>query len=222
MKPHLNVVAAAIVKQGKLLALRRADGNEQVIHKFEFVGGKVEEGETPQEALIRECKEELSLDIEVGDLLNKIDYEYPKTSVTLSVYFVKPLSDYKLSVHEEERWIDCSALDATDWAPADKAFLSTLKKGCTSLRVAKTEADFDTLREIAHEVMHETFDSTLKEGQVDYMINAFLSKEAVEKGLAEKEYTYVLIYLNGEAVGFFSYCPAKYFNAEYATGNYVT
>ena len=136
MKPHLNVVAAAIVKQGKLLALRRADGNEQVIHKFEFVGGKVEEGETPQEALIRECKEELSLDIEVGDMLNKIDYEYPKTSVTLSVYFVKPLSDYKLSVHEEERWIDCSALEATDWAPADKGFLSTLKKGCTSLRVA--------------------------------------------------------------------------------------
>ena len=55
MKTHINVVGAAIVKDGKLLALRRADGNEEVIHKFEFVGGKVEEGETPEQALIREC-----------------------------------------------------------------------------------------------------------------------------------------------------------------------
>ncbi|MDE6442442.1 MAG: GNAT family N-acetyltransferase [Clostridia bacterium] len=222
MKPHINVVAAAIVKDGKLLALRRSDGDEPVAHKFEFVGGKVEQGETPQEALIRECKEELSLDIEVGDLLNTIDYEYPKTLVTLSVYFVRPLSDYKLTVHEEEKWIDCSELDPTDWAPADKAFLSTLKKGSTSLRMAKIEHDFNTLREIAFEVMHETFDSTLAQGQVDYMLNAFLSKEAVEKCLGEKEYSYILIYLNGEAVGFFSYCPAKYFNPEYTSGTFLS
>ena len=63
MKSRITVVGAAIVKEGKLLALRRADGNDEVIHKFEFVGGKVEEGETPEEALKRECIEELSLEV---------------------------------------------------------------------------------------------------------------------------------------------------------------
>ena len=69
MKNRIIVVGAAIVKDGQVLALRRADGIDEVKHKFEFVGGKVEEGETPQEALIRECREELSLEIEVGDLI---------------------------------------------------------------------------------------------------------------------------------------------------------
>ncbi|MDE7305773.1 MAG: NUDIX domain-containing protein, partial [Clostridia bacterium] len=69
MKPRLNVVGAAIIKEGKVLALRRSHGNESIIHKFEFVGGKIEEGETPEEALASECMEELSLENEVGVLL---------------------------------------------------------------------------------------------------------------------------------------------------------
>ena len=64
MKPHFNVVGAAVVKDGKVLALRRSDGNESVIHKFEFVGGKIKDGETQKQALIRECWEELSLEVE--------------------------------------------------------------------------------------------------------------------------------------------------------------
>lgn len=73
MKNRIEVVGAAIVKDGRILALRRSDGIDQVKHKFEFAGGKVEKGETHYQALMRECMEELSLEIEVGDFLNKIE-----------------------------------------------------------------------------------------------------------------------------------------------------
>ena len=222
MKSHINVVGAAIVKDGKILALRRTYGDEQVIHKFEFVGGKVEEGETPEEALIRECREELSLDIKVRDLLNTINYDYPKTSVTLSVYFVEPLSDYELKVHDEESWIECDKLDANLWAPADRFFLASLKNGYTKTRIAENEDDFATIKRLSEEIMHEAFDASSPEGQVDYMINLFLSPKAIKKNISEKEYTYKIIYLNGEAAGFFAYCPAKFFHASYTEGTFVS
>lgn len=221
MKPHITVVGAAIVKDGKLLALRRADGNDEVIHKFEFVGGKVEEGETPEQAIIRECREELLLEIEVLGILNTIEYDYPNTSVNLSVYFVRPLSDYKLNVHEEERWFDCSDIDPAEWAPADKAFLGSLKKGHTSTRFAQTQEDFEVINKIATEVMHETYDSITAPGQVDYMLNLNLIPPVI-KSNAENGYTYKLIYLNGEAVGFYAFCPAGIYNRNLNGGTYLS
>ena len=194
MKSNITVVGAAIVKDGKILALRRADGDDEVVHKFEFAGGKVEEGETPEQALKRECMEELSLDIEVGDLLNTINYDYPNTTVCLSVYFVKPLSDYKLTVHEEERWFDCANIDSAEWAPADKAFLNTLKKGYIKIENA-TECDYEDISAIA-----ET---------VGYMC---LSAEKIKINIAEYGYNYKIIYLNGEPVGYYGFCPAKNVN----------
>lgn len=222
MKSRITVVGAAIVKEGKLLALRRADGNDEVIHKFEFVGGKVEAGETPEQALKRECMEELSLEVEVGDLLNTIEYDYPNTSVCLSVYFVKPLSDYELKVHEEERWFDCDKLDPSDWAPADKAFLGTLKKGYFKILCAQTQEDFKTVNAIAAEVMHETYDPITSEGQIDYMLNLYLTPEAIQKSIAENSYSYRLLYLNGEAVGFYAYCPAINYRKSLDEGIYLS
>ena len=222
MKPHIKVVAAAIVRDGKVLALRRAVGDENVIHKLEFVGGKVEEGETPEQALIRECKEELALDIEVGELLNTIDYEYPKTTVTLSVYFVKPLSDYEVKEHEEEAWIDCTKLDSADWAPADKSFVGILKNGYVRISRAKTAEDYALIHHIAEDVMHETYDGITPEGQVSYMLGIYLTPEVIGKNIAENGYTYKLIYLNGEAVGFFAFCPAKVYNSNYESGTFLS
>lgn len=222
MKPRINVVGAAIIKDGKLLALRRAYGEESVNHLFEFAGGKVEKGETPEEALIRECREELSLEIEVRDLLGTIEYDYPQANVTLSVYFVKPLSGYELRVHEEEKWIECGKLDASEWAPADKSFLGTLIKGYSKARVAATEHDFRNIQRIASEVMHETFDSTVPDGQVDYMINRSLTPEAIKKNIDEKEYTYKVVYFNGEAAGFAAYCPAKYYDPTFTEGTFLS
>lgn len=220
MKSSITVVAAAIVKDGKLLALRRADGNEQVVHKFEFVGGKVEEGETPEQALIRECKEELSLDIEVGELLNTVEYDYPNTTVNLSVYFAVPLSNYKLSVHEEERWIDCNELDPSDWAPADKYFLGYLKKGYSKAVKAETDADYAVACSIAAEVMHEVYDPLTPEGQIDYMLSK-LPPEEMRRRAEESGYTYKIVYLNGEAAGFYSFCPAKEFRED-LSGTYLS
>ena len=222
MKSRITVVGAAIVKEGKLLALRRADGNDEVIHKFEFVGGKVEEGETPEEALKRECIEELSLEVEVGDLLNTIEYDYPNTSVCLSVYFVKPLSDYKLKVHEEERWFDCAKLDTADWDPADKAFLNTLKTGYSKTLTASGEEDFKTVGALASEIMRETYEHISPDGLIDYILGAYLTPEKIQKSVSENGYTFKILYLNGEAAGFYSYCPAKNYRGDFSEGTYVS
>lgn len=222
MKPHIKVVGAAIVRDGKLLALRRAYGDAAVINKYEFVGGKIEEGETPEQALIRECKEELSLDIEVKDLLNTIDYDYPQTTVTLSVYFVTPLSNYEIKFHNEESWLDIDKIDPALWAPADRYFLGNLKNGYTKTMVATTDKDFENIQNIASEVMHETYDNTTPKGQVDYMLGKFLSTQAIKASIKEQEYTYKIIYLNGEAMGFFAYCPASKYNSDYLKGTYFS
>lgn len=222
MKSRITVVGAAIVREGKLLAFRRAYGNEEVIHKFEFVGGKVEEGETPEQALIRECKEELALEIEVGELLNTFSYDYPDSYVRLSVYFVKPLSDYKLTVHDEARWFDCNNIDTSEWAPADKEFLGTLKTGYFKIYTAESEEQFKTIHSIATEVMHETYDATTAEGQIDYMIERNLIPEAISKNIKNSGYIYKLIYLNGEAAGFFAYCPAKNYREDLGEGVYLS
>lgn len=221
MKPHINVVGAAIVKNGKLLALRRALGEDSGNLLYEFAGGKVENGETNEEALIRECREELALEIEVCDLLGTIGYDYPQTNVTLSVYLVKPLSDYELLAHEEEKWIDCDKLDASEWAPADKSFLGILVKGYAKTRIAETERDFENIRSIAYDVMHEVFDPLTPEGQVDYMLEKFLSPDAIKKNVAEKEYVYKVIYFNGEAAGFAAYCPASHYDPSFTEGTFL-
>lgn len=222
MKPRLNVVGAAIIKEGKLLALRRAHGNESIIHKFEFVGGKIEEGETPEEALTRECMEELSLETEVGALLNTVEYEYPDNTIVLSVYFVRPLSDFVLKEHEESKWLDPSEIDPDDWAPADGQFLQIFMSGYVSVRKTEGESDFDFIRYVAHTVMHETFDGAIPDGQIDYMVKLFFSPEAVKLSVAEQEYEYMVILLNGEAAGFYSYCPAKYFDTAAAEGTFLS
>lgn len=129
MKPLLNVVGAAIVKDGKLFALRRADGIDSVIHKFEFIGGKIETGETPEQALIRECMEELSLTVGVGEKLTTVYYEYAEFCISLSVYLCRMLSGYTLKEHEEERWFACGELEPDEWAPADRVIISDLRTG---------------------------------------------------------------------------------------------
>ena len=201
MKPHFNVVGAAVVKDGKVLALRRSDGNESVIHKFEFVGGKIKDGETQKQALIRECWEELSLEVEIGELLNSIEYEYSDCTVTLSIYFAKPLSGYTVKVHEEDKWLYPAELDPMDWAPADRAFLMILKSGHIKTADATTPEEFDIIRSISQSVMHDVYDDKTPDGQIDYMIDKFLSDESILENIKEKGYVYQIIYYNSEEIG---------------------
>lgn len=222
MKPHFNVVGAAVIKEGKVLALRRSDGNESVIHKFEFAGGKVKNGETHEQALIRECREELSLEIEIGEMLNSIEYEYSDCTITLSVYFAKPLSGYTVNVHEEDKWLAPSELDPMDWAPADRAFLMILKNGYIKTVDAESIRDFEIIRSISQSVMHEAYDEKTADGQIDYMIGRFLSDENILGNISNKEYVYQLIYYNGELAGYSAFCPAHYYSAEFTEGTYLS
>jgi 8-oxo-dGTP diphosphatase len=220
-KPIYNVVGAAIVMRGEVLALRRSSGIDSVIHKFEFVGGKIDEGETPEEALARECMEELSLSVMVGEKINTVEYEYPEYIVNLTVYFVTPLSPYRLNVHEEERWIKCSDLDPDEWAPADQSALRILKKGYVSTRLATTEQDFYAVGYLAEQILHENYDGKIRPEQINYML-AYFSREEIEKNISMNGFKYNLIFFNGENVGFYAYCPAKYFRADMGDGTYLS
>ena len=88
---------------------------------WEFPGGKIEEGETPEEALVREIKEELAADIIVGDLLATIEYDYPKFHLSMDCFWAElaPNSDVVLLEHEASKWLSIDEIDTVDWLPAD-------------------------------------------------------------------------------------------------------
>ena len=128
MKKTLQVVGAIIVKDGRILAVKRgANKNSAVAYKYEFVGGKIEEGETPEVALKREVFEEMDYDVEVGDKFMQVLYEYDDVFVNLLTYFCKPLSEhYVLKEHIDCKWLLPSRLFSVEWAPADISILREL------------------------------------------------------------------------------------------------
>ena len=123
MTPHKNknieVVAAVIQKNGKIFATQRGYGEFK--DGWEFPGGKVEPGETQEQALVREIKEELNTEIEVGDLIAVIDQDYPGFHLTLSCYWAQVKSGaLELLEHEAAKWLSREQLQTVDWLPADK------------------------------------------------------------------------------------------------------
>lgn len=123
MKNVIEVVGAAFIEGGKIFAAKRSYGSSYVVHKYEFVGGKVERGERGEAALVRECKEELGLDIKVVRLLGVSEYEYPDKVVKFAVYLCKMCSCFTVKEHEECCWIAFEDIDEERWAPADRGIL---------------------------------------------------------------------------------------------------
>ena len=124
----LHVVGAAIVEDGRVLAAKRGESKYgYVAHKYEFVGGKVEEGESETEALVREVREELGAEIEVTGHFIRIGHTYPDFEIELSVYFCKLLSGYRITEHESLCWMPVAELNANEWAPADAPAVEKLK-----------------------------------------------------------------------------------------------
>ena len=124
----LHVVGAAIVEGGKVLAAKRGESKyKYVAHKYEFVGGKVEEGENETEALVREVREELGAEIEVTGHFIRIGHTYTDFEIELSVYFCKLLSGYRITEHESLCWMPVAELNANEWAPADAPAVEKLK-----------------------------------------------------------------------------------------------
>lgn len=114
----INVVAAVIMKEGRVFATQRGYGEFK--DGWEFLGGKVEAGESPEEALCREIREELEVDVNVGDLIDTIEYDYPAFHLSMKCYActIAGGSPHLLE-HEAARWLSADQLDSVAWLPAD-------------------------------------------------------------------------------------------------------
>ena len=122
----IEVVAAIITKNGKYFATQRGYGD--FAGGWEFPGGKIELGETPQQALVREIKEELDADIVVGELVDTVEYDYPKFHLTMHCFLCEIISEsLVLREHEAAKWLTASELDTVDWLPADWDVVEKLK-----------------------------------------------------------------------------------------------
>lgn len=119
MKKRINVTGAVFTDGTKVLAARRGPG-KALAGYWEFPGGKIESGETPEESLARELQEELLIDASVGEHITTTEHEYEFGIVILSTYFCTVLSgEPKLTEHEEIRWVPAKDLHSLEWAPAD-------------------------------------------------------------------------------------------------------
>lgn len=114
----INVVAAVIMKEGKVFATQRGYGEFK--DGWEFPGGKVEAGESQEEALCREIREELEVEVNVGDLIDTIEYDYPAFHLSMKCYActIAGGSPHLLE-HEAARWLSADQLDSVAWLPAD-------------------------------------------------------------------------------------------------------
>lgn len=116
----LKVVAALIEKDGKVLIAKRATGNEEVISKWEFPGGKVEDGETEEQAIEREIKEELNVIVKAREFLINNECNYPNRSIDLRLYLCNYITgEITLNDHLEYDWVDVNKLLDYDLADAD-------------------------------------------------------------------------------------------------------
>lgn len=114
----VNVVAAVIKENNKIYATQRGYG--ELMGKWEFPGGKIEEGEKPEEALKREIMEELDIIIEVGKLLDTIEYDYPTFHLSMNCFVCKIISgSIILKEHNDAKWLAKNELRSLDWLPAD-------------------------------------------------------------------------------------------------------
>ena len=111
MKKHIQVAAALLFQNGKIFATKRGDSPyAYVAHKYEFPGGKIEQGESGEDAVARELREELNLDAKVGGLYACQTYEYPDFIITLYLYECEMRSDFELKEHESYAWFAPSEL----------------------------------------------------------------------------------------------------------------
>ena len=126
----IRVVAAiikAINEDGEPIIFATQRGYGDFKGGWEFPGGKIEEGETPQEALVREIKEELETEISVGELIDTIEYDYPTFHLSMDCFWAEISSgNLVLKEHEAAKWLDKDSIYSVDWLPADTSLIAKI------------------------------------------------------------------------------------------------
>ena len=175
LKPHYEVVCAVIAKDDKIFCCQRGPKGECAF-KWEFPGGKIEPGETKEEALIREIKEELNCNIIIDKYITTVNHEYNTFSLTMHVYLCSLKDDEPILLeHKSSVWCDKDKLNDLDFAEADYKFLYKIKK------IIDAQKDIDEINNALNDI--------------DYFHNK--SDEIYEKINNNKEYTiYIQIMKN--------------------------
>ena len=122
----IEVVAALIWRDGKFLICQRPESKKRAL-LWEFVGGKVEVGETKEQALIRECQEELALEVVPSDVFMEVTHIYPDVTVHLTLFNATAVGEPQRLEHNDIKWITVSEIDDYEFCPADEDILQKLK-----------------------------------------------------------------------------------------------
>ena len=123
----IKVVAALITDGKRVFATARGYGNYK--GWWEFPGGKVEPGESPEDALVREIREELDSEIRVDEYIDTIEYDYPEFHLSMRCYWCSLISgDLVLKEAEDAKWLDVESIDSVKWLPADITLIDKIKK----------------------------------------------------------------------------------------------
>ena len=125
-------VVAAVIKAtndiGEKIIFATERGYGEFKGGWEFPGGKIEPGETPQQALCREIMEELDTKIQVGDLIDTIEYDYPAFHLSMDCFWCEVVSgNLVLKEHEAARWLTSDELDSVEWLPADVTLIDKIR-----------------------------------------------------------------------------------------------
>ena len=127
---HLNVVAAILIHDGQILCMQRGQSKQDYIsYKYEFPGGKIEAGETKTEALMRELKEEMNLEIKITeeDYFMTINHTYPDFELTMHSYICHvDTKEFVRKEHVDHQWVTPQDLKKLDWVPADYPIVERL------------------------------------------------------------------------------------------------